>query len=60
MEKLLTIKGFQFKVKEDEDKIYFTEVSNRKNKAHFTFSKNKEDNQLAEYGLKTFWTEVYS
>jgi hypothetical protein len=60
MGKLVKLKGETFEVREDEERFYFTEISDRKIKAHFTISKDKEDNKIAEYGLKVFWTEVYS
>lgn len=60
MDKFVFLKGIKYKLTEDENEYYFTEVSDRKFKVDFTFSKNKEDNKEAEYGLKVFWTEVYS
>lgn len=56
----VTLNNIIYKVTEDDDRIYYTEVSDRKNKAHFTLSKNKQDNEKAEYGLRVFWTEVFS
>lgn len=58
--RVVTINGCNFEVTEDTEKIYYEEISNRANKAHFSFSKKKEENVEAEYGLKTFWTEVFS
>jgi hypothetical protein len=60
MGKLIKLKGETFEMSEDENEFYFTEISDRKIKVDFTISKNKKENQLAEYGLKAFWTEVYS
>lgn len=50
----------KFRITEDENEIFFEEISDRKNKVHFSMSKNKRDNEEAEYGLKVFWTEVFS
>lgn len=60
MDKYVMLKGIKYKLTEDENEYYFTEVSDRNYKVDFSFSKDKESNKLAEYGLKVFWTEVYS
>jgi hypothetical protein len=60
MDKYVMLKGIKFKLTEDEKRYYFTDVSDRKFKVNFSFSKDKEKNKLAEYGLKVFWTEVFS
>jgi hypothetical protein len=59
MNRVVYLKGIKYKLTEDDEKYIFTEVSDRKLKVNFSFSKKKEDNELAEYGLKVFWTEVY-
>lgn len=58
MNRVVYLKGIKYKLTEDEEKYIFTEVSDRKFKVNFSFSKDKEKNKLAEYGLKVFWTEV--
>jgi hypothetical protein len=57
---LVKLKGETFEVNEDENKIYFKEISDRKIKAHFAINKDKEKNKLAEYGLRVFFTELFS
>lgn len=49
----------EYDVTQDSGKIYFTEVSDRKNKVHFSFSKDPEKNRIAKEGLEIFWTELY-
>jgi hypothetical protein len=49
----------EFNVTQDTERIYFTEKSDRKNKVHFSFSKNPEKNRIAKEGMEIFWTEVY-
>ncbi len=58
--RLVKIDNCEFEVTEDEDRVYFTEISDRIGKVHFTFSKNKKDNEEAEYGLRVFFTELFS
>lgn len=58
--RIVNLNNCEFEVTEDNDRIYFKEISNRKNKAHFSFSKNSEDNAEAKFGLRTFFTEVFS
>ena len=49
----------EYSVTDQEDKIVFKDLSNRKIKINFSFSKDKEANRKAEEGLRIFWTEVY-
>jgi hypothetical protein len=50
----------KYKVTQDDDKIYFHEVSERKNKVHFSFSKDPKKHETAKEGMEIFWTELYS
>ena len=58
--KIVAIKNVKYERTEDGDKYYFKEISNRKNKTHFTLTKDKAKIKEAEFGLKVFWTEVFS
>jgi hypothetical protein len=49
-----------YNVTQDSKRIYFIEKSDRKNKVHFSFSKDPEKNKLAMDALERFWSEVYS
>jgi hypothetical protein len=55
----VTINNIPFEVTEDENKIFYRDVSESKNKAHFSFSKNEEENKEAELGLKIFFSELF-
>ncbi|MCM3571384.1 hypothetical protein [Neobacillus mesonae] len=41
------------------DKIVFKDTSNEGVKVDFSFSKNKQRNNLAKDGWREFWTELY-
>jgi hypothetical protein len=57
--KIFNIEGIEYERTEDDEKFYFKEISDRKNKVHFTMTKDKEKIKEPEYGLKVFWTEVF-
>jgi len=57
---IFTLRGINYERTEDEDNFHFKEVSDRKNKVHFAMTKDKEKAKEAEYGLKVFWTAIYS
>jgi hypothetical protein len=57
--RIVSINKIQFEVTEDEERIYFKEISDRKNKAHFSFTKNDDKNKTAEDGLRIFFTELF-
>lgn len=56
----IEIKGRLYERTEDDKRIYFKEISDRKVKANFSFSKDAEKNKRANDGLKMFWTSIYS
>jgi hypothetical protein len=49
----------EYKVTQDTERIYFTEMSDRKNKVHFSFSKDTLKHNEAMESLRTFFTELY-
>jgi hypothetical protein len=49
----------EYEVTQDKERIYFKEISERKNKVHFSFSKDPEKNKEARTGMEIFWSEVY-
>jgi hypothetical protein len=53
------LNGKEYHVTQDTERIYFTEMSDRKNKVHFSFSKDPEKNKIAKEGMEIFWTELY-
>jgi hypothetical protein len=57
--RIVTINNKPFEVIEDENKIFYKDISEAKNRAHFSFSKNEEDNKEAELGLKIFFSELF-
>jgi hypothetical protein len=58
--RVIYIKGIAYERTEDDQKYWFQDVSDRKNKVHFTITKDKERAKKAEEGLRMFWTEVFS
>lgn len=50
----------EYSVTQDDERIYFTNISKKLNKVHFSFSKDPEKNKKAKEGMEIFWTEVYS
>ncbi|ESU33279.1 hypothetical protein G3A_07100 [Bacillus sp. 17376] len=57
--RIVTINNTPFEVTEDENKIFYKDVSESKNKSHFSFIKNEEDNKEAGLGLKIFFSELF-
>ncbi|MBT2682630.1 hypothetical protein [Bacillus sp. ISL-37] len=58
--KIVIFNNERFEMTEDDKRVYFKELSDRKNKAHFSLSKVKGDGDKAKEGLKIFWSEVFS
>ena len=57
--RIVNLNNCEFEVTEDNDRIYFKEISNRKIKRTFLLV-DSEDNAEAKFGLRTFFTEVFS
>ena len=49
----------KYSVHDDHDKIVFKDYSKDSVKVDFSFSKNKQKNNLAKDGWREFWTELY-
>lgn len=50
--------GLTYEVTETDMTYEFKETSDRQFKVHFSFSKDKERNKIAEEGLRIFWSSV--
>jgi hypothetical protein len=60
MKSHINFNGEKFEVTEDDKQIHYKEISDRMNKAHFSFSKDPKENAEAIHGLRIFFTELFS
>ncbi|TWE06372.1 hypothetical protein FB550_102394 [Neobacillus bataviensis] len=58
MKKLL-FDNREYQVTEDIDKVMFKDLSERKIKINFSFSKDPNKNKIAKDGLTIFFTELF-
>jgi benzoyl-CoA reductase/2-hydroxyglutaryl-CoA dehydratase subunit BcrC/BadD/HgdB len=58
--KIIYLKDIPYERTEDDEKYWFQEISDRKNKVHFTITKDPEKHKIAEEGLRIFWNAVFN
>lgn len=59
--KIIRLNHYQFEVTEDDNNLYFKELSSKQNKAAFSVSKTCRENNIKDkYGLKIYITKLFN
>ncbi|GIN87118.1 hypothetical protein J6TS2_35040 [Heyndrickxia sporothermodurans] len=57
--KIIHLNNYQFEITEDDNNLYFKELSSKQNKATFSVSKTCRENNNDKYGLKIYFTKLF-